>query len=146
MSSLWSVEQQRVQLLTLLDAELRQAPYCSLTLAKETRRTKPIKKGGQHPEWDEEVRFSLLEDTEDILRRTAAGDGDDPPPVPSKKAGKAQYIGKSLRLACYADDAREPEFIGEVKVDLTEALTKGEVDGMSFVTACSLKRSPISRI
>ena len=36
-----------------------------------------------------------------------------------------------MRLQCYADDARDPDFIGETLVDLTEALTKGETDGMS---------------
>jgi len=35
-----------------------------------------------------------------------------------------------MKLQCYADDAREPDFIGETLVDLTEALTKGETDGL----------------
>jgi hypothetical protein len=34
-----------------------------------------------------------------------------------------------MRVSCYADDNKEPDFIGETSVDLTEALTKGEVDG-----------------
>jgi len=34
-----------------------------------------------------------------------------------------------MTLACYADDPREPELIGEATVDLTESLTKGETDG-----------------
>jgi len=37
-----------------------------------------------------------------------------------------------MRVACYADDLREPELIGETTVDLTEALTKGETDGTIF--------------
>lgn len=37
-----------------------------------------------------------------------------------------------MRLQCYADDARDPDFIGETLVDLTEALTKGETDGRSI--------------
>ena len=32
-------------------------------------------------------------------------------------------------VACYADDPKEPELIGETVVDLTEVLTKGETDG-----------------
>ena len=36
-----------------------------------------------------------------------------------------------MKLACYADDPREPELIGETEVDLTEVLTKGETDGQS---------------
>ena len=34
-----------------------------------------------------------------------------------------------MKVACFADDAREPDFIGEADVDLTEVLTKGETDG-----------------
>lgn len=34
-----------------------------------------------------------------------------------------------MKLACYADDAREPDLIGDTNVDLTEVLTKGETDG-----------------
>lgn len=32
-------------------------------------------------------------------------------------------------VACYADDPKEPELIGETVVDLTEVLSKGETDG-----------------
>lgn len=34
-----------------------------------------------------------------------------------------------MKVACYADDPREPDLIGDVEVDLTEVLTKGETDG-----------------
>lgn len=34
-----------------------------------------------------------------------------------------------MAVACYAEDPREPDLIGESKVDLTEVLTKGETDG-----------------
>lgn len=34
-----------------------------------------------------------------------------------------------MKMACYADDLREPDFIGETEVDLTEVLTTGETDG-----------------
>lgn len=34
-----------------------------------------------------------------------------------------------MKIACYADDPREPDLIGETEVDLTEVLTKGETDG-----------------
>lgn len=43
---------------------------------------------------------------------------------PVKKSG-----GKKLNVACYADDAKEPELIGECAVDIDEVLKKGEVDG-----------------
>lgn len=34
-----------------------------------------------------------------------------------------------MRVACYADDPREPTLIGECDVNLKEVLTKGETDG-----------------
>ena len=34
-----------------------------------------------------------------------------------------------MHVACFADDPKEPELIGETIVDLTEVLTKGETDG-----------------
>ncbi|QRW19466.1 C2 domain-containing protein [Rhizoctonia solani] len=94
-----------------------------MSFNQETRRTKAVKRGGQHPEWDEEVRFSIYEDAEDELARTA---GDKTPPP--KERFRNIKGGKSMRVSCYADDPREPDLIGETQVDLTEALTKGEVD------------------
>lgn len=103
-----------------------------MTLNEEKRRTKVIKRGGQHPEWDEEFRFAILEDVEAGLVRSAPG-SNTPPPVPPKKKGPKRIKGGNfMRLQCYADDARDPDFIGEALVDLTEVLTKGETDGKSF--------------
>ena len=67
-----------------------------------------------------------------MLARTARGDdtGPVPPPKDEKKPKKIKG-GKIMKLACYADDPREPELIGETDVDLTEVLTKGETDGKS---------------
>ena len=98
-----------------------------MTFNGEKRKTKAIKRGGQHPEWDEEVRFELYEDVEDEKDRTA----NTPPPPPPKgdKGPKKIKGGRSMILSCYADDPREPDLIGEVTVDLTEVLTKGETDG-----------------
>lgn len=108
----------------------KQDPYCTIVLNGEKRRTKAIKRGGQHPEWDEEVRFTLFEDVEDELARTANGD-DTPPPLPPKNSTTPRKIkgGQTMRVSCYADDPREPDLIGEGIVDLTEVLTKGETDG-----------------
>ena len=33
-----------------------------------------------------------------------------------------------MRLACYADDAKEPELIGDCTVSIDDVLKKGEVD------------------
>lgn len=105
-----------------------------LKLNGETRRTNAVKRGGQHPEWDEELRFPLYESVEDELARTAGGgDGDVPPPPPPKDGAstpkKKGVVKKIMNMSCYADDPREPDLIGEASVDLTEALTKGEIDG-----------------
>lgn len=49
---------------------------------------------------------------------------------PLKKRGV-----KSMRVACYADDAKEPELIGECNVSIEDVLKQGEVDGeWSFST------------
>ncbi|PPQ77311.1 hypothetical protein CVT25_010893 [Psilocybe cyanescens] len=114
----------------------KQDPYCLVTVNGEKRRTKAIKRGGQHPEWDEEIRFTLFEDVEDVLARTARGTGTPPmpPPKDDKKIKKIKG-GKTMKVACYADDPREPDLIGEVEVDLTEVLTKGETDEWFTLTS-----------
>lgn len=102
----------------------------------ESRKTKIIRRGGQHPEWDEEVRFNIYEGS-DVL---SASDDGTPPPLPPKAGRGPRKIqgGERMALACFAAD-KEPEFIGEASVDLTEVLTKGETDGMfSTLSTCAL--------
>ena len=130
-------------------------------------------RGGQHPEWDEELRFTINEDTDDLLIRSESQQFDSlsskhtslsshtnpshptPPPkdgTPSASlnsslsgsvtaqalASKSRKVpigkkgGKSMKVACFADDAKEPELIGEVTVPIDEVLKLGEVDGMSL--------------
>ena len=53
--------------------------------------------------------------------------------------------GKSMRVACYADDPKEPELIGDCYVGIDEVLRKGEIDGESLHSSVSVKltwRSP----
>jgi hypothetical protein len=69
-----------------------------------------------------------------VLARTARGAAAPLPPPKDDIKNKRIKGGKTMKLACYADDPREPELIGETDVDLTEVLTKGETDGQS----CSL--------
>jgi hypothetical protein len=47
----------------------------------------------------------------------------------SRKGPIGKKGGKSMKVACYADDAKEPELIGEVTVPIDEVLKQGEVDG-----------------
>jgi hypothetical protein len=97
-----------------------------VVLNGETRKTKIVKRGGQHPEWDEEIRFTIYEDGEAL---SASEDGA-PPPLPPKAGRGPKKIqgGEKMALACFAAD-KEPELVGETMVDLTEVLTKGETDG-----------------
>jgi len=97
-----------------------------VVLNGESRKTKIIRRGGQHPEWDEEIRFTIYEDSEDL---NASDDGS-PPPLPPKAGRGPKKIqgGEKMVLACFAAD-KEPELIGETMVDLNEVLTKGETDG-----------------
>jgi hypothetical protein len=108
----------------------KQDPYCLVTLNEEKQRTKADKRGGQHPEWDQELRFTLFEEIEDF-GRPADGNGS-PPPLPPKHSKGPPSIagGMFMKIACFADDARDPTLIGDTSVDLTEVLTKGETDGM----------------
>ena len=129
-------------------------------------------RGGQHPEWDEELRFTINEDTEDLLIRSESQQFDSlssvskhtslsshtnpshptPPPKDgtptaslnsslsgsvtaqalaskSRKGPIGKKGGKSMKVACFADDAKEPDLIGEVTVPIDEVLKLGEVDG-----------------
>lgn len=120
----------------------KQDPYCVVTVNGEKKRTKSIKRGGQHPEWDEEFRFVLKEAEPEPAPKSKDGT---PPPPPPKNTGKLKNIegGTTMKISCYADDPREPDFIGDCNVDLTEVLTKGECDGKcSATTASSSKFIP----
>ncbi|KAJ7904333.1 hypothetical protein B0H14DRAFT_2490938 [Mycena olivaceomarginata] len=102
----------------------KQDPYCLVSVNGEKQRTKVIKRGGQHPEWDEEIRFKLYED--DALMPN--GPDGAPPPLPPKDGKRNIKGGTIMKLSCFADDPREPSLIGQADVDLTEVLTKGETD------------------
>ncbi|KIJ56506.1 hypothetical protein M422DRAFT_22670 [Sphaerobolus stellatus SS14] len=112
----------------------KQDPYCTVRHNGETRRSKAVKRGGQHPEWDEEVRFTIYEDSGSSVAQqeepsALAPVGDEPPPPPPKKEKDKKIKGGiKMHVSCFADDPREPDLIGETDVDLTEVLTKGETD------------------
>lgn len=92
--------------------------------------------GGQHPEWDEELRFPIYEDVDDMLAASVSKPLPGEPGVvtPQSMASKARKTGprkggKAMKVAVWADDIKEPELIGECVVNFDDALTKGEVDG-----------------
>ncbi|KAG5642424.1 hypothetical protein DXG03_002798 [Asterophora parasitica] len=67
-----------------------------------TKRTHVDVKGGQHPEWDSELRFPIMRDSEDKFRK--------------------------LEVACFAKEPRSDDILGKGSVDITETLKTGEFD------------------
>ena len=82
----------------------KQDVYTQVTLNGAMKQTSTDLKGGQHPEWDEELRFTVHES--------------------SKKAGK------TLEVVCWSKEARSDEIVGKGEIDITETLKTGEFDGM----------------
>ncbi|CAG8448453.1 13402_t:CDS:2 [Funneliformis caledonium] len=75
-------------------------PFVTFRIGEEAKRIKAEKKGGQHPEWDEEVRFDLVDN-------------------PNNKKMKIQVLN---------EDKREHILIGDSFIDLSQVLEKGEWD------------------
>ncbi|KDN36196.1 hypothetical protein K437DRAFT_260196 [Tilletiaria anomala UBC 951] len=100
----------------------KQDPYCVLQLAAEQQKTQPDKRGGQHPTWDEQLHFEIYDDMEDSTKLDSWSKNGDGTAKASRKTPKV------LKVSCYADDARDPELIGEGIVDLTDTLKTGEFD------------------
>jgi hypothetical protein len=68
-----------------------------------TKRTHVDVKGGQHPVWDAELRFPVLNSATDKYRK--------------------------FEVACYAKENRSDDLLGNGTVDITETLKTGEFDG-----------------
>lgn len=81
----------------------KQDVYTKVTLHDNTQQTRVDIKGGQHPEWDDELRFPVLE---------------------SKKKR-----AKILEIVCWSKEPRVDEIIGKGELDITETLKTGEFDG-----------------
>ena len=102
-----------------------------------------------------------MEDIEEVLARSEsasalnASTSSSHPPVPTKDKDPSQQGittaaalasrsrkgpmgkdkgGKKMIITCYADDAKEPDLIGECVVPIEEVLKKGEVDGECFLS------------
>ncbi|CAG8575498.1 13352_t:CDS:2 [Ambispora gerdemannii] len=83
-------------------------PFATFRIGSHAKRTKTVKRGGQNPEWDEEIRFQLLDE-------------------PSNK---------KMKIQVYNEDKREHELLGETMIELNEVLTKGEWDGKEVGEIC----------
>lgn len=130
----------------------KQNPYATVTYGINKKKTTAIERGGQAPEWDEEFRFVIPEDLNDvvpdgaIVSRTGgvlpvssvvpaaaspavgSGTGEGAKDTLSKGSERGAKI---LKLACWADDPRDPKLIGEAHIPLEETLKKGTKDGES---------------
>lgn len=72
-------------------------------LTGSSQRTPVDVKGGQHPVWDAELRFPIMEATSDKYRK--------------------------LEVSCYAKEPKSDDILGQGIVDITETLRTGEFDG-----------------
>ncbi|KAF9048464.1 C2 domain-containing protein, partial [Panaeolus papilionaceus] len=80
----------------------KQDVFAQATLNGTTKQTAVDIKGGQHPEWDGEVRFPIMKNTGAKFRK--------------------------LEVACYAKEPRSDDILGKGTVDITETLKTGEFD------------------
>ncbi|KAI0710129.1 hypothetical protein C8Q76DRAFT_798886 [Earliella scabrosa] len=80
----------------------KQDVYAQATLNKTTKKTKTDVRGGQHPVWDEELRFPIFKAVSDESRK--------------------------LEVACYSKEPRQDDLIGIGSVDISETLKTGEFD------------------
>ncbi|KAI0926063.1 hypothetical protein AcV5_008627 [Taiwanofungus camphoratus] len=80
----------------------KQDAFAQVSLNGKTKRTSVDVRGGQHPVWDEELRFSVLEVSSEPHRM--------------------------LKLSCWAKEMRDDEVIGKGKVDITETIRTGQFD------------------
>ncbi|KAJ9128025.1 hypothetical protein QFC24_000314 [Naganishia onofrii] len=101
-------------------------PYVVLKYGNTKTKTPVVKKGGQHPTFDAEVRFKVSEDAEDIVDRPDNNGGD---PTKVKKSRRIPK-NKSMVVSVFADDPKEPKLVGETVVDLTVVFEKCEHDDM----------------
>ncbi|KAJ7220105.1 C2 domain-containing protein, partial [Mycena pura] len=80
----------------------KQDVFAQVKLNGDAKRTQVDVKGGQTPEWDEEIRVPILKDAHERNRK--------------------------LEVSCWAKEPRKEENIGTGIVDLTETLKTGEFD------------------
>jgi hypothetical protein len=122
----------------------KQNPYATVTYGLNKKRTETIDRGGQQPTWDAEFRFEIAKDVADQVGGGAVGNavvnkhGGVLPMTEATRlqaaAASASTTGstggkKVLKLACYADDVKDPKLVGEGMLELEETIKKGAFDG-----------------
>lgn len=126
----------------------KQDPYCSITIGHQKQKTPAVKRGGQTPHWDAQLQFEIWEESSDKVPVATTDTGGIGPAssialkkdeelLPNQatvgrvkpKTGSSDASKRIMKIACYADDPREPELIGETEIDYAPTLKKGEFDG-----------------
>ncbi|KAF8802443.1 hypothetical protein BYT27DRAFT_7196627 [Phlegmacium glaucopus] len=82
----------------------KQDVVAQATLNGVQKRSHVDVRGGQHPEWDSEVRFTVLK-----------GNG---------PGGK----NRKLEVACYSQESKSEDLLGKATVDISDTLNTGEFD------------------
>lgn len=115
----------------------KQAPFISLQLGITKKKTVAIERGGQNPEWDAEFRFPIPADPADLVAPEGLKINKNGGVGLAVDGGKAVVTPaparKIMRMACWADDPRDPKLIGEIMIELDEILTKGASDSKLFL-------------
>ena len=137
----------------------KQNPYCTIQYGLHKKRTATIERGGQQPEWDAEFRFEVPRDDHALANDEHLAQGSNavvtrdggvlPSSASTASASKLDKARPSttavvpplatgyppnrrvLRIACWADDARDPKLIGEGELDFDQTVKSGKFDGAS---------------
>ncbi|KAL0573574.1 hypothetical protein V5O48_008388 [Marasmius crinis-equi] len=80
----------------------KQDVYATISLNGVKKRTKVDAKGGQHPVWDDELRFPVMKNTSAKHRK--------------------------LEAQCWSKEHKDDDMLGEGTLDITETLKTGEFD------------------
>ena len=87
----------------------KQDVYTQASISSDIKKTAVDVRGGQHPVWDEELRFPISKEASDKTRK--------------------------LEVCCYSKEPRQDDLVGRGSVDITETLGTGEFDGEYSVYA-----------
>ncbi|KAH9481480.1 hypothetical protein JR316_0006007 [Psilocybe cubensis] len=93
--------------------------FAQATLNGIQKRTHVDIKGGQRPEWDGEVRFTIVKHKAEKYRK--------------------------LEVACYSQEPRSEDLMGQGFVDISETLRTGEFDGENLIDWVPLEVDGVQR-
>ncbi|KIK63709.1 hypothetical protein GYMLUDRAFT_40775 [Collybiopsis luxurians FD-317 M1] len=96
----------------------KQNVYTRITFCGEILRTKVDIRGGQTPQWDEELRFGVWSETADAMNI---------PPSPTEGGFKVADA-KLMKISIWEDTKGPDLLVGEGLLDVSQALHKGEFD------------------